>query len=100
MLGYIHQILGLSIYLEAISNGMLSLLSMLSMLSWSKYRSWRREEKEDKTPSDEPTVPQLSVGAIVGRVSAQGETLGTVRWTDSPFFSSVGRVAEEEQRRQ
>jgi hypothetical protein len=29
-----------------------------------------------------------------------GETLCTIGWTDSPSFSSVGRVAEEEQRRQ
>jgi hypothetical protein len=41
-----------------------------------------------------------SVGAIVGRVGAQGQTLGTVGWTDGPFSSSVGRVAEEEKRRQ
>jgi hypothetical protein len=41
-----------------------------------------------------------SVGAIVGRVGAQGETLGTVGRTNGPFPSNVGRVAEEERRRQ
>jgi hypothetical protein len=41
-----------------------------------------------------------SVGAIVGQVGAQGQILGTVRWTDGPLFSSIERVAEEEQGRQ
>jgi hypothetical protein len=38
--------------------------------------------------------------SIVGRVGRQGETLGTVGWTDGPFSTCVGRVAEEEQGRQ
>jgi hypothetical protein len=41
-----------------------------------------------------------SVGAIVGRVGTLVETLGIVGWTDGPFPSSVGWVAEEEQQRQ
>jgi hypothetical protein len=95
MLGYLQQIWGLSIYLEAISNG------MLSMLSWSKDPSWRREEKEKKdTVGWTDGTHIASVGAIVGRVGSLGETLGTVGWTDGPFFRCVGQVAEEEQRRQ
>jgi hypothetical protein len=95
MLGYLQQIWGLSTYLEAISNG------MLSMLSWSKTPSWRREEKEGKDTvgwTDGTNI--ASVGTIVGRVGTLVETLGTFGWTDGPFSSSVGRVAEEEQRRQ
>jgi hypothetical protein len=70
MLGYLQQIWGLSIYLEAISNG------MLSMLSWSKDPSWRHKEKEgkDKTQSDEPTVPQLQ-----GSVQSSDELVHRVK---------------------
>jgi hypothetical protein len=95
MLGYLQQIWGLSIYLEAISNG------MLIMLSWSKDPSWRREEKEEKDTVGWTDGTQIaSVGAIVGRVGTLVETLGTVGWTDGPISRCVGRVAEEEQRRQ
>jgi hypothetical protein len=62
--------------------------------------------KRSKKSKREDTVGWIdgpsntSVGAIVGRVGAQGQTLGTVGWTDCPLFSSVGQVAEEEQGRQ
>jgi hypothetical protein len=66
MLGYLQQIWGLNIYLEAISNGM---LSMLRMLSWSKDPSWRREAKEGKDIVGWTDGTQIaSVGVIVGRV--------------------------------
>jgi hypothetical protein len=97
MLGYLKQIWGLSIYWEAISNGM---LSMLSMLSWSKDPSWRREEKKEKDTVGWTDGTQIaSVSAIVRRVGTLVETLGTVGWTDSPIYRCVGRVAEEEQRK-
>jgi hypothetical protein len=95
MLGYLQQIWGLSIYLEAISN---SMLSMLSMLSWSKDPCWRRKEKKEKdTVGWTDGINITSVSAIVGQVGTQGQTLGTVGWTDGPLFSSVEQVAEEEQ---
>jgi hypothetical protein len=50
----------------------------------------KRHRRMNQGPSN------TSVGAIVGRVGAQGQTLGTVGWTDGPLFSSVRRVAEEE----
>jgi hypothetical protein len=62
-----------------------------------KSRVKTEQEKEKKRPDG---INLASVGAIVRQVGTQGETLGTVGWTDGPFFSSVGRVAEEEQRRQ
>jgi hypothetical protein len=98
MLGYLEQIWGLSIYFEAISNGM---ISMLSMLSWSKDPSWRREEKKEKnTVGWTDGINIASVGAIVGRVGTLGKTLSTVGWTDDPFSISVRWVAEEGQQRQ
>jgi hypothetical protein len=45
MLGYLQQFWGLSIYLEAISNGM---LSMLRMLSWSKDQVEDAKKKKEK----------------------------------------------------
>jgi hypothetical protein len=95
MLGYLQQIWGLSIYFEATSNG------MLSMLSWSKNPSWRCKENEGKRHRRmNRWYLDSKVGGIVGRVGTLGETsetLGTVGWTDGPFSSRVGRVAEEEQ---
>jgi hypothetical protein len=55
--------------------------------------SKKRKRADTVGWTDGPSI--TSVGAIVGRVGAQGQTLGTVGWTDCPLFSSVGRVAEE-----
>jgi hypothetical protein len=63
----------------------------------TRVKTEQEKEKEDIVGwTDGPS--NTSVGAIVGRVGAQGQTLGTVGWIDGPFSSSVGRVAEEEQR--
>jgi hypothetical protein len=66
-----------------------------------KSRVKTEQEKEKKRHHGwTDGITLASVGAILGRVGTQGETLGTVGWTDDPFPSSVGRVAEEEQQRQ
>jgi hypothetical protein len=66
-----------------------------------KQRVKTEQEKEKKkTVGWTDGINLTSVGANVGRVGTQGQTLSTVGWTDGPIFSSVGRVAEEEQRRQ
>jgi hypothetical protein len=59
-----------------------------------------QERKRKDTVGWTDGINLVSVGAIVGQVGTQGETLGTVGWTGGPIFSSVGRIAEEEQRRQ
>jgi hypothetical protein len=59
-----------------------------------------QERKRKDTVGWTDGINIASVSAIVGRVGTQDETLGTVGWTDGPISSSVGRVAEEEQRRQ
>jgi hypothetical protein len=71
------------------------------MPKWEKQGSKQsKKTKRKDTVGWTDGINLTSVGAIVGRVGTQGETLGTVGWTDCPIFSSVGRVEEEEQRRQ
>jgi hypothetical protein len=66
-----------------------------------KQRVKTEQEKEKKRHCRMNRQYNLAnVGAIVGRVGTQGETLGTVGWTNGLIFSRVGRVAEEEQWRQ
>jgi hypothetical protein len=59
-----------------------------------------QERKRKDTVGWTDSINIASVGASVGRVGTQGETLGTIGWTDVPISSSVGQVAEEEQQRQ
>jgi hypothetical protein len=108
-LGYLQQNWGLSIYFEAISNG------MLSMLSWSKDPSWRREEKEGKIhrrmnrryhrciesehlvhcattginliPPDEPMVHFVDVPDELQRKSSEDSSTG---WSDGLSEDTVG----------
>jgi hypothetical protein len=71
------------------------------MPKWEKQGSKpskKRNRKDTVGWTDGPLF--TSVGAIVGAVGIQGETLGTIGWIDGPLFSSVGRVAEEEEQRQ
>jgi hypothetical protein len=118
MLGYLQQNWGLSIYFEAISNG------MLSMLSWSKDPSWRREEKEKRhrrmnrryhrciapehlvhyastgvnsTSSDEPTVPFLVASDELEKRSREDSSVG---WTDGSLEGTIGLFDDQVQTRQ
>jgi hypothetical protein len=59
-----------------------------------------KKKKEKDTVGWTDGTQIASVGAIVGRVRTLVETLGTVGWTDGPISRCVGRVAEEERRRQ
>jgi hypothetical protein len=66
-----------------------------------KQRVKTEQEKEKKRHCRMNRRYNLAnVGAIVGQVGTQGETLGTIGWIDGLIFSRVRRVAEEEQRRQ
>jgi hypothetical protein len=63
------------------------------MPKWEKQGSKLSKKGKEKTPSDELTVP-IQQASMHRRTSwYTGETLGTVGWTDGPFFSSVGWVA-------
>jgi hypothetical protein len=55
-----------------------------------------KKRKRQHTVGWTDDINLTRVGAIVGRVGTQGQTLGTVGWIDSLLFSSVGRVAEED----